>query len=67
MLMAGVALACSMDYRFSGRCRTRREYDTSDDEAWRRIWQRTQACATDFDTAAAEVRELFLIRTYGDD
>jgi hypothetical protein len=66
LLMAGVALGCSMDYAFSGRCRTRREYQLADASAWLRIWQTASECATDFEAAAREVRELFLIRAFGD-
>jgi hypothetical protein len=66
LLMAGVALGCSMDYAFSGRCRVRREYQPADAVAWSRIWQAASECASDFDAAAREVRELFLIRAFGD-
>jgi hypothetical protein len=66
LLMAGVALGCSMDYTFSRRCRTRQEYEARDQQTWGRIWERGRRCASDFDTAAAEVRDLFRIRTFGD-
>lgn len=66
LCMAGVALGSSMDFAFSGRCRTRKEYKSADGAAWARIWARAKECAREFDRAAAEVRELFLIRTYGD-
>jgi hypothetical protein len=55
-----------MDYAFSGRCLTRREYEQRGKRAWERIWERARACADDFDTAAREVRQLFLIRAFGD-
>jgi hypothetical protein len=67
LLMAGVALGTSMDYAFTGRCRTRSEYESADAAAWARIWERARECASDFDRAAAEVRDLFFIRAYGDD
>jgi len=66
LLMAGVALGCSMDYAFLGRCRTRAEYQSRDGAAWSKIWARARECVRDFDRAAAEVRELFFIRAYGD-
>lgn len=66
LCMAGIALGSSMDFAFSGRCRTRAEYESADTAAWRRIWERARECAADFDRAAAEVRQLFFIRAYGD-
>jgi hypothetical protein len=67
LLMAGVAFGCSMDYAFSGRCRTRREYEAGGYKAWRAIWKKGRELTSDFDRAAAEVRSLFFIRAYGDD
>jgi hypothetical protein len=66
LLMAGVILGCSMDYAFSGRCRTRREYQSQDETARKRILERANACAEDFQVASAEARRLFFIRTFGD-
>jgi hypothetical protein len=66
LFMAGVAVGCSMDYTFRGRGRTRRAYHGRDAQAWERIWAMGHALRHDFDAAAAEVRELFYIRTYSD-
>jgi hypothetical protein len=66
LLMAGVAFGCAMDYSFTGRCRTRKEYEAADSRAWRLIWSSGRDFVGDFKRAAAEVRELFFIRTYGD-
>jgi hypothetical protein len=66
LLMAGIAFGCSMDYAFRGRGRTRAEYRSRDGAAWARIWERGRETAGDFERAAADVRELFFIRTYDD-
>jgi len=66
LLMAGIELGCSMDYAFRGRGRTRTEYRSRDAGAWSRIWERGRETAGDFDAAAADVRDLFFIRTYDD-
>jgi hypothetical protein len=66
LLMAGVALGCSMDFAFTGRARTRERYEAADEAAWRAIWATARKCARDFETAAAEVRDLFFIRTFDD-
>jgi len=64
LLMAGVALACALDYAHTGRCRTRVSYRAADHAAWQLVWERARGWADDFDAAAREVRELFYIRTY---
>lgn len=66
LLMVGIALGCSFDFAFRGRRRTRREYLSADANAWHAIWSRARQCARDFVSAANEVRELFVIREYGD-
>jgi hypothetical protein len=67
LLLAGVAVGCSIDYRFTGRCRTPRAYDAPDDIARARILRRGFECSGDFAAAAAEVRDLFFVRRYGDE
>ncbi len=67
LLMAGVALGVSFDYAYRRGYRTRVEYQSKDQEAWRRIWERALGCVSDFDAGAREVRQLFLIREYGDE
>jgi hypothetical protein len=67
LLLAGVALGCAMDYSSRGRRRTRSEYQAGDAAAEALLWTRAQTWRLDFDAAAAEVRELYRIREYGDD
>ena len=66
VLMAGIALGCSFDYAVRRGYRTRKEYRSDQPGSWARIWSRSLECASDFAKGVGEVRDLFRIRTFGD-
>lgn len=66
ILLAGIAQGCAFDYAFRRGYRTRKEYRAADSTSRASIWSRSLLCAGDFSLGARELRELFRIRTYGD-